>query len=70
MFIYNVTFIHSYWNMSTTIHSEIENPVYDSEDWVHLVKAASEIIYSTCSFSPIEYADVDIEVEYVGEEAV
>lgn len=69
MFTYNVTFIHSYWNMSTTIHSEIDSPVRDSDEWIDLVKGASEIIYSTCSFSPIDYADVDIEVEYVGEAA-
>lgn len=63
MFGYNVTFIHSYWHMTTTVYSEIN--VNDSEEeFVMVAKAASELIFSTCSFSPIEYADVDIEIEF------
>jgi hypothetical protein len=54
--------------MTTTIESEHENPERDSDDWVYLVEAASEFIHSTCSFSPIDYANVDIDVEYMGED--
>lgn len=68
MFVYNVTFIHSYWHMTTTIESEHENPERDSDEWMYLVEAASEFIHSTCSFSPIDYANVDVDVEYMGED--
>jgi len=66
MFVYNVTFIHSYWHMTTTIESEYDIPSHNSEEWDHIVQAASEWIHSTCGFDPIDYANVDIDVEYSG----
>lgn len=65
MFVYNVTFIHSYWHMTTTIESEFDITANDEAD-THIAEAASEWIYSTCGFSPMDYANVDIEVEYEG----
>jgi len=61
-FIYNVTFISSYWHMTTTVES-----LYDADENPDSVAslAALEISMRT-GFNPMPLANVDIDIEYVG----
>jgi hypothetical protein len=64
--IYNVTFIAPYWHMTTTI--ELRNDGSETHTKADAIGVANVLIGDACGFYPSNYATVDIDVEYVGEE--
>lgn len=62
MYEYNVTFINTDWHMTTTV--ECEHDPMGNDD--KIADIADYVILDNCGFSPMAYANVDIDVEYVG----
>lgn len=58
---YNVTFIAPYWHMTTTLTTTAEG--------ARIIGEADDLIADHSGFRPANYATVDIDVEYVGEDA-
>ena len=61
MFVYNVTFIHSCWHITTTV----EVVEYDNDE--DIIEMAADWIMGTSGLELSEYKFVDIDVEYAGE---
>ena len=59
---YNVTFVSTYWTMSTSV-------VIDSMEDTEIIEEADSIIWASCGLHPEKYANVDIDVEYYGEDS-
>ena len=61
MFVYNVTFVHPYWHITTTV----EVVEYDNDE--DIIELAEDWIYRTSGLELSGHKFVDIDVEYAGE---
>lgn len=63
MQIYNVTFIHEYWHITTTIEHDGRGAHWHDE----AVEMAADWIMGTSGLDLTKYNFIDIDVEYAGE---
>lgn len=63
MFVYNVTFIHPHWHITTTVEHSGDGAHWEDE----VIELAEEWIYRTGGPDLIGHKFVDIDVEYAGE---
>ena len=60
MLLYNVTFIHAYWHITTTVEVA-DNIMHDD-----VISVAKDWIHGTSGLDLDKYRFVDIEVDYAG----